>query len=472
MVHKKEIRTHTFPNGLKVIYQKSMQELPITTIYAFCKVGSAYETDRVRGASHFVEHMCFKGTHKREEAREILKQYDQIGAFFNAYTEKRFTAYMVKCEDKYVHHCSEILGDMLMNSMFPRKEFDKEQKVVVEESIKGINDDEYMLQERMDQIIYRGSSYQYSIDCLKYHPSPTFLQYSDIFEWYHWFYHPSNMIFSITSNLSFSTILSMLKKTDFVKKDRHSADTRPAFALEKPILTLAPIYANTNMNMNTKITKEKHVQIEFYQKKGVSTDILNIAFRTCNRFSPDKYKLTLLKHVLNGLSGKLFTALRTKHGLTYNSVCLTENYEHTGSFTIQIQTDPSKVVKDNHHIGVLPVIIRLLSDLKKNGVTTEDIHVAKGNIQGKSLLSLQLMDNMTEYNGIECVYQESGSETESESNKIVPYSKIYDTFLADLSKKDIQDIIHKYLIRENMVVGIMYEKGINKKIIQDICDTF
>lgn len=460
----KEIHTYTFPNGLKVVYQKSMQELPITTIYAFCKVGSAYETDRVRGASHFVEHMCFKGTHKREEARDILKQYDEIGAFFNAYTEKRFTAYMVKCDDKYVHHCSEILGDMLMNSMFPRKEFDKEQKVVVEESIKGMNDDEYMLQERMDQIIYRGSSYEYPIDCLKYHPSPTFLQYSDIFEWYHWFYHPSNMIFSIVSNLAFSTILSMLKKTAFVKKDRHLKDIRPAFVLEKPILVLFPMKPDN--------VKEKHVQIEFYQKKGVSTNILNIAFRTCPRSSLDKYALNILKHILNGLSGKLFTALRTKHGLTYNSVCLVENYEHTGYLAIQIQTDPSKIIKDNHHIGVLPIVMELLRDLKKKGVTTEDIQTAKGNIQGKYLLSMQSMDNMTEYNGMESVYQESESKSETESTRFVPYSKIYDTFLADLSKKDIQDIIQKYLIRENMVVGIMYETGINKKKIQDICDTF
>jgi predicted Zn-dependent peptidase len=462
MPKKKEIITYTFPNGFKVVYQKSLQSLPITTIYTFCKVGSAYETDKVRGASHFVEHMCFKGTHKREEARDILKQYDEIGAFFNAYTEKRFTAYMVKCDDKYVHHCSEILGDMLMNSMFPRKEFDKEQKVVVEESIKGMNDDEYMLQERMDQIIYRGSSYQYSIDCLKYHPSATFLQYSDIFEWYHWFYHPSNMIFSIVSNLSFSTILSMLKKTAFVKKDRHSEHTRPAFVLEKPILALFPI--------NIDDIKEKHVKIEFYQKKGVSTNILNIAFRTCPRSSPDKYALNILKHILNGLSGKLFTALRTKHGLTYNSVCLVENYEHTGYLAILIQTDPSKIIKDRHHIGVLPIVIDLLRDLKKKGVTTEDIQTAKGNIQGKYLLSMQSMDNMTEYNGMESVYQES--ESDSDSTDIVPYSKIYDTFLADLSKKDIQDIIQKYLIRENMVIGIMYETGINKKKIQDICDVF
>jgi predicted Zn-dependent peptidase len=226
--------------------------------------------------------------------------------------------------------------------------------------------------------------------------------------------------------------------------------------------------------MNPDGVKEKHVQIEFYQKKGVSTDILNIAFRTCSRSSLDKYALNILKHILNGLSGKLFTALRTKHGLTYNSVCMVENYEHTGYLAIQIQTDPSKIIKDNHHIGVLPIVIDLLSDLKKKSVTNEDIQTAKGNIRGKYLLSMQSMDNMTEYNGMESIYQESGceSESESESNRIVPYSKIYDTFLADISKKEIQDIIHKYLIRENMVVGIMYENGINKKKIQEICDTF
>ena len=465
-----EIHTHTFPNGFKVVYQKSMQELPITTIYTFCIVGSAYETDRVRGASHFVEHMCFKGTHKRQEARDILKQYDQIGAFFNAYTEKRFTAYMVKCNDRFVQHCSDILGDMLMNSMFPRKEFDKEQKVVVEESIKGINDDEYMLQERMDAILYRGSSYEYPIDCLKYHPSSTFLQYSDIFEWYHWFYHPSNMIFSITSNLSFSQILAMLKKTDFVKKDRHLKEKKPDFVLEKPILALFPI-SPINIQQN-----KKSVCIEYYPKKGVTTDIINIAFRTCDRLSTDKYALNLLKHILNGLSGKLFTALRTKRGLTYNSVCIIETYEHTGYFAIQIQTDPTKLIEDRLKEkekgkekekigpGVLPIVIRLLSDLKKKGVTTEDIRVAKGNIQGKYLLSMQSMDSMTEYNGIESIYQETKS--------IVPYSKIYDTFLADLTKKDIQDIIQKYFIRENMVVGIMYENGMDKKKIEEICDMF
>jgi len=480
-----EIQTHTFPNGLQVVYQKSIQALPITTVYVFCNTGSAFETDRVRGVSHFVEHMCFKGTDKRQDTRDILKEYDKIGAFFNAYTEKRYTAYMVKCNDKYIRHCSDILGDLLMNSMFPRKEFDKEQKVVVEESIKSMNDDEYMLQNRMDAILYHGSSYEYPIDCLKYHPSPTFLQYSDVVKWYHWFYHPSNMILSVVSNLSFKKILSMMKKTDFVKRDRHSEEKRPCFALKYPILSILSIQPWVNGKSADKI------RIEFIQKKGVSADILHIGFRTCG-FSNDTHSLKIVKHILNGLSGRLFTALRTKHGLTYRSVCETNYEEHSGYISIHIQTDPSKIIQSqNHHEGVLPIVIDLLSTLKKKGVSKQDVEIAKGNIRGKNLLSMQSIDKLTEYNGIQYLYSirerrppnefttrcfpNSDSLLNSDSKKEIPkipFQDIYKKKIESITEKHVNEIIDKYFIRKNMVVGIMYDVEINKNKIEKICNTF
>lgn len=442
-----EIKSHTFPNGFRIVYQKSMSSLPINHIYAFCKVGSAFETDRVRGASHFVEHMCFKGTHKRPEARKILKEFDKIGAYFNAYTEKRHTAYQVSCDDKYVHHCMDILGDVMMNSMFAKKEFDKEQKVVVEESIKSMNSHSGVLDEHMNRILFRGSSYEYPIDCLKYHPSPTFLQYDDMVEWYHWFYHPSNMVFSIVSNLSFASILAILKKTDYSKMDRHASETRPLFALEQPNLSILPI--------------EIEPRVVFFPKKGVSTDIIRIDFRTCSRFSKDIYSIQILRSILNGLSGRLFTALRTKHGLTYNASANSEYREHTGYLSIDIQTDPSKIIQDSKHTGVLPVVFQLLTDLKKKGITQEELESAKGKIQGKFLLSMQYMDNIVEYNGMETIFQKD--------DPIVPFQDIYKTHLAKITKKDVDAIIQKYLVRENMIIGIMYENKIDQKRIETLC---
>ena len=95
------VKRHKFKNGLELVYQKSHSNVPITSIYVFCKVGSAYETDSIRGASHFVEHMCFKGTEKVRRVRNLLIQYNTIGSYSNAYTTNQHTCYYIKCDNKF-----------------------------------------------------------------------------------------------------------------------------------------------------------------------------------------------------------------------------------------------------------------------------------------------------------------------------------------------------------------------------------
>ena len=147
------MKRHTFPNGFQLVYEPSMHHIPVTHISVYVKVGSAYETERVRGASHLVEHMCFKGTHHIKKPRNILLQYNQVGAYFNAYTEKRFTCYVVVCDNDHIEKISQQLADMILHSSFSKKEFDKEQHVVVEESIRLEDDHSSVLQEDMDSYI-------------------------------------------------------------------------------------------------------------------------------------------------------------------------------------------------------------------------------------------------------------------------------------------------------------------------------
>ena len=193
--------------------------------------------------------------------------------------------------------------------------------------------------------------------------------------------------------------------------------------------------------------------------------------------------MKVLTHVLNGLSGKLFTALRTKHGLTYRSVCENTFYEHTGYISIHIQSDPKKIIEDqNHHIGVLPIVIQLLNDLKRNGVSSEDVEVAKGNIKGKYLLKMQSIDTITEYNGVQYMYNQKhlSSYTDSENKKdyegkahgITPFQQLYDKKIKDITKKQVNDIIQYYFSRKNMLIGIMYDKDISKPKIEEICHRF
>jgi predicted Zn-dependent peptidase len=432
-----DIKTHTFANGFKVVYQKSDQKIPLTNIAVFCNVGSAYEVDGIRGASHFVEHMCFKGTHMTK-AKELLMQYNKIGAYFNAYTEKRYTAYIINCDDAHASICLNNLADMLLHSAFSKKEFAKEQHVVVEENIRVQDDNQTVLETELEKWYFSGSSYAHPIDSIEYHPSATYLKYDDIYKWYKTFYHPSNMLCSIVSTLPFSQIISMMKKTDFIEKTPIIANE---IGLPYPERMLTPASC-----------------AYVFLKKKISATIINLGFRICGYTSHDKYVIKVLKHILNGFSGRLFTAFRTTHGLTYRSSCVTLHHEHAGYISIHLQTDPRKLMRDGARVGVIPILFRLIADLQKHGVTAEEVHNAKGNSKGADLISMQSTDHMAEYNGVEAILNESES--------IVPYGTLYDNYIAPITKADVNRMIKKYIRKDNMIFGMIDEKGISRTMVE------
>ena len=423
--------TYTFPNGLQIVYQSSNHSIPISNIYIFCKVGSAYETDSIRGASHFVEHMCFKGTEKVKKVRNLLIQYNTIGSYSNAYTTNQHTCYYIKCDNQFFDESYNILVDVLLHSTFPKSEFSKEQHVVIEENIRNEDNSINLITERMESLYYKGSSYEYPVDCIKYHPSPTHLKHADMYDFYKWFYVPSNMIISIVSNIPFSDIKDIISKSEMATKivKLH----KPSFVLSTPNLNLAP----------------NVFSVDYYHKKGIKATTVSMGFRTCSHFSNDNYPLTILQSVLNNFSGRLFTEFRTKHGLTYTSKCHMDNHEHTGHFTIILQTDPEKLMK------VLHILINLIHGIKR-GISVDELNRAKI-VKKNDILRNMELNVFATYNGIECIY----------GSKIIPYEDLYSKKYARITKKQVDNVIHKYFNKENMVVCILYDKEINKKKIDE-----
>jgi len=457
--HKDTIRIHTFPNHFRVIYQqpKPTQLLPITNINVFCKVGSIYETEQVRGVCHFVEHMCFKGTKKIIHPKEIFMNYDEIGAYINAYTEKEYTCYTLKCPDKYVEHSTHILADMMLNSTFPKKEFIKEQKVVVEENIRNMNDDEWVFFDKLNAIFYEGSSFAFPIDSITYHPNDDTLKYKDVVEWYKHFYDPGNMVMSIMSNIPFSEIIHVLTTSFFVKTKSNSC-----ISIQKIETATIP-----SLNVLPLITPNSSLRIEIFKKKGVSTNFIGVGFRTCNKHHIDKYSLWLLSNILNGLSGRLFTLLREKHGLTYRSSTYTENKDHTGYFLIYAETDPHKTIsytshntngknksKSKEEIGVLPIILKLIKDLVNKGITNEELKIFKGKMKGNYLMDLQTMDSITTYNGTKYILSSNITEFQ---HTFMDYNDIYDTFIDKITKEQMNQVIRQYFGVENRIIYILGE---------------
>ena len=124
------VNSYTFDNGLKLIV-KQMDGLLSVTMGILVGVGGAYESDREDGISHYIEHMQFKGTNKRN-AQEISVAFDNIGAQVNAFTSKDITCYYSKATSARAEQAFEILSDLFLNSTFPEEEAVREKGVIVE----------------------------------------------------------------------------------------------------------------------------------------------------------------------------------------------------------------------------------------------------------------------------------------------------------------------------------------------------
>jgi len=443
-----KIETHTFTNGLRLIYERPKNSLPITSIYAYCNVGSVHEPDSIRGAAHFIEHMCFKGTKKIPKSKDIFAVYDNVGAFLNAFTEKRYTRYVVKASDEYAHNCIDMVSDMMLNSTFNRKEFVKEEKVVVEENLRDRDNAESDLGDLTESLLYKGSSFSFPIDMIEYHRDGPF-DYDKIMQFYRHFYRPENIVVSIVSQLPFKEIVRMVQESYFSKVVKSI-----------PLKTTHPLYA---MQLST--VQTQGLQCVLMKKPGINTVHMNISFLTCNQTSRDKHVLNLLKHILSGTFGsKLTTLLREQNGLTYTSGASTTYYEHAGDFTIYAQMNNEKVFRNGSREskGVLPLIINMLNGLIKKGVSDAEFKTAKRNFRGKIQIELEDSSVLAGHNGRDLVLY-------SDPDNIIPYSRFFEHYIEPITRADILAVIHKYFKKERMVVTMVSEHLPNQTAVEREC---
>jgi predicted Zn-dependent peptidase len=439
------IKQFEFPNGFRVIYEKPQNSLKLTSINVFCELGSVHETNKNRGVSHFIEHMCFKGTKKIPQTKDINAVYDNIGAYFNAFTDRQYTCYVLKCQDQFLTNSLLVLSDMLMNSKFSKTDFDREKKVVVEENILRSDDPVILLDDIVTSLIYNGSSYAFSVDTIHYH-TPGSLDYGETLETYKKFYQPENLVFSIVSHMDFDDILTILKKSYFMRKS--TAERLGKYSVK---LSIQP---------------QEGVQYQFTHKPEIHTMYLNIGFRTCSQYSPDKYTIMFLKHIIGGSmrSSRLYTLLRENNGLTYTTKASASFYENMGDIQIYAEFDPKKLMKNNSKLGVLPLIINMLNNLVKKGITEKELSVCKNNMKGNLLLNIENSGSQTLYNGEQVLL--------FNDTDLVPYHTFFDTFLKNITKEDVNQMIEKYLRKGNMSVCIISGENQATNKIKTICEKF
>lgn len=459
------IQHHIFPNGLRVIYQKPRNNLPITCIHGFCDVGSIHEPDSIRGVAHFVEHMCFKGTKRITQPKDIFAVYDNVGAFLNAYTSKRYTEYIVKVNDEYVDNCMYMLSDMMMNSTFPKKEFVREEKVVIEENLRSRDNAKTNLNDMSDSLLYQGSSFSFPVDMIQYHRTP--YDYKKIVDFYRHFYRPENMVISVVSELSLPRILQIIKESFFVKQLPKKYILSP---LPNEQFTTHPKYA-----VQYSTVHQTKIQYLLMKKPGVNTIHMNISFRTCSQTMDDKYVLILLSNILGvgGMFGsRLPMLLREKHGLTYESKASTNYYEQAGDFTVYAQFDHTKVF--HNHVGnntkskskgVLPLLIEMFTDLVRRGVSQLELDTAKRNMQEKMKMDLEDSANLAECNGRDLLLY-------SDPTRIIAYDQYFEKHIKPITRKMVLSAIRKYFRKDRMVITMVSDHLPEQSRVEKECELF
>ena len=433
------VQTHVMENGLTIVYEKSYTKTPITSLYVFCDLGSIHEPDHLKGASHMIEHMCFKGNRTIPTAKGILDQYSSIGAQFNAFTLKRYTCYYLRAQDIYTEHCIKIMSSMLLNSTFKLKEFQKEERVVIEENVKSGDNPQNRMYKWKDEMIYKGSSYELPQDDVEFHKTP--FSCKEVFEFYKAFYQPRRMVLSVVSNLSFESIFNMIEKTPFSKKNECTLD---------------------KYKINYQIPIQERIQYKRVTDSSKHTILLMISFRTCNQNSSEKYCFEILNDILSRpMSGRMSILLREDNGLTYVSNATTANYEHSGDFTLYAQMDKTKILKNGKKKGVLPILISMLNSLYEKGVTASEIKTAKTNIKGRQVFDSEDNSNQADTNGEQWLLYQT----------VVPSSQVYETHYKKIQKEDINGVIRKYFKKTNMNV-ILYGDPIPLHTIQTECEKY
>lgn len=410
------IKTHTFPNGLRLVYEPHPAKMPQTHIRAFSHVGSINETDNIRGASHFIEHMCFKGSCAFPSWSRIREPFSSSGAYFNALTTKQYTCFIVDCLDSYVPKFLNILGDMMLCSKFDKKEYKLELNVVREE-MKMRTQHSFI-----ENLAFSGSAYANWVDHDSYH-KPGCLPYKDVVDYYNRYYVPQNIVLSVVSSISFDTIVRHISGTLFAEKK------------QRPVI--API-------MNPTLgTLDEHCELSFVFKPSTGeTAEIEIGVRVCDQFKEDEiHALNILRHIISeSMSSRLFVELREKRGLTYRSGVYMTLYETAGIFVLYAISDPDRLIHDgkSRRPGVIPVMFTILDDLIKHGVTESEMKMAKQHIKDALKMDSIAGGDKSSYNGIR-VMLHNALETDILSNV-----DMFDKCYKKINKKDVNEVIKKY----------------------------
>lgn len=358
-----------FKNGLTLI------KVPISgaralTVMAMFPVGSRYEEKKISGASHFVEHMLFKGTKKRPTHLEISRELDAFGAEYNAFTSKDYTGYYIKTGEVNMEKAFDWLADIIFNSKIEAEEVEKEKGVIVEE-LRMYEDNPLMAVENLFERVIFGDSHPLGWDVGGTPDTVRGISREQLWQYYQDHYFPKNMVLVVAGNINKAKLTKSLQNFSgaanapaAMKGKKEIKNDFKKFVWEPQVVPLK----------NRLLVSERKVD----QAQAI------IGFPGLEYNDKDRFALSVLLNILGGgMSSRLFVEVREKKGLAYMVSAGSSSFRDVGVATISAGLDPSRFA------DAVKVIKSELVKIQEERVSDKELLDAKNNIAGRTELSME-----------------------------------------------------------------------------------
>lgn len=431
--------SYKLDNGQNVII-KEVHDNPIVVIDTWIKTGSINENDENNGVAHFLEHLFFKGTPKHP-AKEFDNILESKGAVTNAATSKDYTHYYILIPSKYFNLALDLHSDMLLNPMIPRKELEKERKVVLEEISKNNDSPLTILYKNMIQGFYK--IHPYKRDVIGTKDVIDTISREQIFDFYNKWYTPDKMTTVIVGDV----------------------DTQKALEEVKAYFNKPAEKNNKEKNIEYKIDKRPAAQVQKVVKSDVETGYILVGFKGCHPItSKDTYALDVAATILGeGKSSRLYKSLKEQKQLVHSISAVHSSLRDDSIFYISSNfvTDDTEKLKNS--------IFEEIDKLGKTELTQEELQKAKNIIERDTYYSRESVSNIAE---------EIGYTVTLTGN--MDFYKNYLEKINKVTAADVKKVVKEYLNKDFAVISIVLpENGIQnsqeaiqeENNIQDNCNT-
>jgi len=401
-------RKTTFDNGLRILTE-SVPYVKSVSVGIWVTSGSRDETESEAGLAHFIEHMIFKGTARRN-ALQIAKEIDQIGGLANAYTSKEFTCFHARVMSDHLPLAVDLLTDIFLHSVFSAEDIDRERQVILQE-INMIEDtpDEHV-HVLFGQNFWPGAALGRPI--LGTVDTVSRAGQEELFQYLKKHYLPNKIVISAVGDLEHEAFVDLIGP---------SLEVLPA---GEDNLVRQPPQVKTGVTVTKKDLEQVHL-------------CLGTPFP--NAMDERRYAAAMLNTILGGnMSSRLFQEIRENRGLAYAIYSFLTTYIDTGLLCVYAGVSQDQAAE------VISLILAELNKFRSGGIKEAEIKAAREYLKGGIALNLESTDNlMTRLAKNEVTY-----------HRYISFEEIMSS-IDQVTKDQMVELAQDYFSPENLALTVL-----------------